>query len=62
VCRSDFGDFQVHGREMLRTRVAELAAIEQLEATSKTETFLKAAGSVGTRPVQAAANIVMSPA
>lgn len=59
--RSDFGTFEAHGREMLRIRVAELAAIEQLEATSKTETFLKAAGSAGARPVQAAANIVMSP-
>jgi hypothetical protein len=59
--RSDFGDFQAHGREMLRIRVGELAAIEQLEATSKTGTFLKAAGSAAARPVQSAANIVMSP-
>ncbi|HSB79690.1 MAG TPA: hypothetical protein VLM91_12985, partial [Candidatus Methylomirabilis sp.] len=33
--RSDFGAFEAHGVEMLRVRVAELAAIEQLEATSK---------------------------
>jgi len=59
--RSDFGDFQAHGREMLRIRVAELAAIEQLEATSKTETFLKAAGNAAVRPVQSAPSIVMSP-
>ena len=59
--RSDVGDFQAHGREMLRIRVAELAAIEQLLATSKTETFLKAAGNAAVRPVKSAANIVMSP-
>jgi hypothetical protein len=59
--RSDFGDFPAHGREMLRIRVTELAAIEQLDATSETETFLKAAGNAGVRPVQSAANIVMNP-
>ncbi|MFI5342513.1 MAG: hypothetical protein ACHQ7N_22100 [Candidatus Methylomirabilales bacterium] len=59
--RSDFGTFEAHGREMLRIRVAELAAIEQLEATSKTETFLNAAGNAAVRPVQSAASIVMNP-
>ncbi|HSC70197.1 MAG TPA: hypothetical protein VLH58_02520 [Candidatus Methylomirabilis sp.] len=59
--RSDFGAFEAHGVEMLRVRVAELAAIEQLEATSKTGTFLKAAGSAAARPVQSASNIIMSP-
>ncbi len=59
--RSDFGTFETHGREMLRVRVAELAALEQLEATSKTETFLKAAGNAAKRPVEAGVNIVMHP-
>jgi hypothetical protein len=59
--RSDFGAFEAHGREILRVRVAELAAMEQLEATSKTETFLKAAGNAAVRPVHAASNIIMSP-
>jgi hypothetical protein len=59
--RSDFGTFRAHGREMLRVRVAELGAIEHLEATSKTETFLKAAGSAAARPIEAAGNILLSP-
>jgi hypothetical protein len=59
--RSDFGTFEAHGREMLRIRVAEVAALEQLEAMSKTETFAKALGSSAMRPVRAAEQIVTKP-
>jgi hypothetical protein len=59
--RSDFGTFEVHGREMLQIRVAEVAALEQLEAASKTETFAKALGSTALRPVKAAEQVITNP-
>ena len=61
VVRSDFGVFEAHGRDMLGIRVLEVGALDQLEKTSKTEEFVKAAGSAAARPVQAAANMVTHP-
>jgi hypothetical protein len=58
---SDFGTFEAHGREMLRIRVAEVAALEQLDAVSKTETFVKALGNTALRPVKAAEHIITKP-
>jgi hypothetical protein len=60
--RSDVGTFEAHGLEMLKIRIAEMAAIEQLEAASKTETFLQALGSAAERPVKAVASFVTRPA
>jgi hypothetical protein len=59
--RSDMGTFEAHGREMLRIRVAEVGAIEQLDAMSKTETFAKALESSAMRPVRAVEQIVTKP-
>src|SRR5262245_50890680 len=59
IVRSDFGVFEAHGRDMLATRVIEVHALDELDKTSKTEEFLKAAGSAAARPVKAAANMVM---
>ena len=59
--RSDLGTFTVPGRDLLKIRIAELSAIQQLEATSKTDTFLNAAGAAAARPVDAAVNIVTDP-
>ena len=59
--RSDFGVFEAHGRDMLGVRVIEVEALGQLEKTSKTGEFLKAAGSAAARPVQAGANLVLNP-
>ncbi len=61
IIRSDFGVFEAHGRAMLGVRVVEVGALEELEKTSKTEEFLKAAGNAAARPVKAAANMVMNP-
>jgi hypothetical protein len=46
---------------MLRIRVAELGAIEQLDAMSKTETFAKALSSSAMRPVKAVEQVVAKP-
>jgi hypothetical protein len=61
VIRSDFGVFEAHGRDMLAIRVHEMAALDQLDKTSKTEAFVKAAGSAVARPVKSAANMVTHP-
>jgi hypothetical protein len=61
VVRSDFGVFEAPGRDMLATRVTEVGALAELEKTSKTGEFVKAAGSAAARPVTAAANMVMNP-
>ena len=59
--RSDVGTFEAHGREMLRIRVSELAALEQLDTMSKTETFAQALGTTAMRPVKAAEQLVTKP-
>jgi len=61
VVRSDFGVFEARGRDMLAIRVVEVGALAELEKTSKSEEFLRAAGSAAARPVRAAANMVMNP-
>lgn len=59
--RSDVGTLEAHGLDMLKIRIAELAALEQLQAASKTETFLKALGSTAERPVKAVTSFVTRP-
>lgn len=59
--RSDFGTFDVHGRALLATRVAEVAALAELERTGKTEEFLKAAGGAAAKPVRATAHMLANP-
>ncbi len=43
--RSDFGTFDASGRTLLAVRLHEIEALAQLEDVSKTEVFLKAAGT-----------------
>jgi hypothetical protein len=59
--RSEVGTFTVVSRDLLKIRIAELAVIEQLEATSKTDVFLSGAARAAERPVQAVVNIVTNP-
>jgi hypothetical protein len=59
--RSDFGTFEAHAREMLQIRVAEVSALEQLDAVSETETFAKTLGSAAVRPVKAVGQIITNP-
>ena len=59
--RSNLGIFTVPGKELLKIRIAELSAIQQLNATSNTDTFMNAAANAAARPVQAAVNIVTNP-
>jgi hypothetical protein len=59
--RSGFGNFVAPGRELLRIRIAELPAIQQLEATSNTDVFLQAAGKAAAKPVEAVVSLVTDP-
>jgi hypothetical protein len=59
--RSDYGVFEAHGRDMLGIRVVEVGALAELDKTSKTDVFLKAAGAAAARPVNAAVNMAMHP-
>jgi hypothetical protein len=59
--RSEFGVFEAHGRDMLGIRVIEIGALDELERTSKTEEFVKAAGGAVARPVKAAGHMLMNP-
>ena len=45
--QSDFGTFDASGRTMLAVRLHEIEALAQLDEVSKTEVFLKSAGTVG---------------
>src|SRR5262245_59019035 len=59
--RSGYGTFVVPGRELLRIRIAELSAIQQLETTSQTQEFLQAAGNAAAKPVEAVESLVTNP-
>src|SRR5262245_30933316 len=59
--QSDFGKFEAPGLEMLRIRTAEVGALATLEQTSKTQEFLKAAGTAAARPIKAGAHMIMNP-
>ena len=59
--RADVGTFEAHGRELLRISVGELNAIAQIDRTSKSEEFLKAAGRAVARPVESTAQMLMHP-
>jgi hypothetical protein len=55
------GTFVVSGRELLRIRIAELPAIQQLEAMSKSQVFLDAMGRAAVKPIESASEIVTDP-
>ena len=59
--QSDVGTFQADSIEMLKIRVAEIPAIQQLTKTSKTQVFTQAIAENAVRPVQAAGQLVLHP-
>lgn len=61
VLRSNVGNFNAPGLEMLRIRVAELPAIVQLQHTSKTGVFAQSLAKNAIRPVTAAGQMVLNP-
>jgi len=59
--QSDVGTFPANSIEMLRVRVAEIPAIQELTKTSKTQVFAQSLAENAARPVQAAGQMVMNP-
>ena len=59
--QSEVGTFPANSIEMLRIRVAEIPAIQQLTKTSKTQVFAQSLAENAARPVQAAGQMVMNP-
>ena len=59
--RSDLGTFTVVSRDLLKIRIAELSAIQQLDQMSQTQVFLSGAANAAARPIEAAVNIVTNP-
>jgi hypothetical protein len=59
--RSQYGTWEARGTEMLGVRVSELPAFEQLEKVSKTDEFMKSAGSALVAPVKAVGTFIESP-
>jgi hypothetical protein len=60
--QSDFGAFEAAGRTMLAVRLHEIEALAQLEDVSKTEVFLKAAGTSVLNVGKGVATAVAKPA
>jgi hypothetical protein len=59
--KSEFGAFDAAGRSMLAVRLHEIQALAQLEDVSKTEVFLKAAGTSVINVGKGVANVVTDP-
>jgi len=59
--RSPYGMWEARGQEMLAIRVSELPAFEQLAKVSKSDEFMKSAGTTIAAPVKAVGQFVESP-
>ncbi len=59
--RSEYGTFVVPGRELLRIRIAELPAIQQLNKVSNSQEFLDAMGQAAEKPIESAEKIITNP-
>jgi len=58
---SDYGDISAEGRSLLRMRVHEIQALTQLDEVSKTEVFMKAAGTSVLNVGKGVASVVTNP-
>jgi hypothetical protein len=58
---TDFGDLDALGRTVLKTRVAEVAALQSLSEVSKSEVFVKAAGGAVLNVGKSVAKVVTDP-
>jgi hypothetical protein len=61
ILKTKFGDFAVHGDEMLRVRLREVAALHQLEAVTTSESFNKALADAGLGPIKFAGQMIVNP-
>jgi hypothetical protein len=61
VIRSDYGDFEVRGDRLLRTRIREIEALAALDEMSKTAAFAAAAVNALESPFVASWNLITNP-
>lgn len=61
VIRSDFGDFEVASDLMLQLRIREIEALVELDATSKTGVFIKAAADAGVGQIKTITQFATNP-
>jgi hypothetical protein len=59
--RTDDGATPVIGTELLRIRIAEVAALRQLRSVGGTQRFIAAAAEAAKRPIESAKNIISHP-
>jgi hypothetical protein len=59
--RTEGGEYDCHGTEMLALRVDEVRALRELAAINEGEAFLQAAGGAIAKPLEGAARIVRDP-
>jgi hypothetical protein len=58
---SDFGTFDAHGRTMLHTRISEVDALARLAEVSKSDVFVKAAGTAVLNVGKGVAGVATNP-
>jgi hypothetical protein len=58
---TSYGRYQVQGRELLRVRLHELAAVAALERMNKSQVYVDAAAKAAKRPVDLAVGLVTNP-
>ena len=56
-----YGRYEVQGREMLKVRMRELAAVATLERIDKSQTYIDAAAKAVKKPVDLAVGFVSNP-
>ena len=61
VINTQWGPLPVHGVELLKVRISELPALQQLKEMSKTEVFAKAAAQAATKPIKSLQNVAEDP-
>lgn len=59
--KTPYGDLDVQGRRRLNERFQELRALEALEKTSKSKTFLDAVGNAGLTPIRFGRDLITDP-
>ena len=58
---TNYGRYQVQGREMLKARLRELAAVAALERMNKSQVYMEAAAKAAKKPVDLAVGLVTNP-
>lgn len=61
VLHTAFGPFDVAGEALMRERIRELAAVQKLDAMSRSEIFVKSVGQAAAAPLRFGADLITAP-